>query len=66
MIAQKLEQDKLDHVVEYLRGAMKIDIESNRNRDWEVSENAPLEAMLTDFDAMRKRGAWNKCSKLTE
>ena len=54
----------MDHVVEYLRGAMKIDIESNR--DWEVSENAPLEAMLTDFDAMRKRGAWNKYSKLRE
>ena len=49
--------------MEYLRGAMNIDIEPKR--DWEVSENAALEAMLTDFDAMRKRGAWNKYKKMT-
>lgn len=62
--AHQLGQDQLDDVVDYLRGAMKIDIEAKG--EWEVSENAALEAMLTDFDAMRKRGAWNKFQKLRE
>ena len=60
--SHQLEQDQLDHVVDYLRGTMKIDIEAKG--EWEVSENTALEAMLTDFDAMRKRGAWNKYQKL--
>lgn len=60
--SHQLEQDQLDHVVDYLRDRMGIRIEPKG--DWEVSENAALEAMLTDFDAMRKRGAWNKYSKL--
>ncbi len=60
--SHQLEQDQLDHVVDYLRGTMKIDIEAKG--EWEVSENTALEAMLTDFDVMRKRGAWNKYQKL--
>lgn len=60
--SHQLKQDQLDDVVDYLRGVMKIDIEAKG--EWEVSENAALEAMLTDFDAMRKRGAWNKYQKL--
>lgn len=59
--SHQLEQDQLDHVVDYLRDRMGIRIEPKG--DWEVSENAALEAFLTDFDAMRKRGAWNKYKK---
>ena len=60
--AQRLIQDQLDNVVDYLRDTLKIDIESDG--EWTIEENADLEAFLTDFDAMRKRGAWNKYSKL--
>ena len=60
--AQQLSQDQLDNVVDYLRDTLKIDIESDG--EWTIEENADLEAFLTDFDAMRKRGAWNKYSKL--
>lgn len=60
--AQRLIQDQLDNVVNYLRDTLKIDIESDG--EWTIEENADLEAFLTDFDAMRKRGAWNKYSKL--
>lgn len=60
--AQLLIQDQLDNVVDYLRDTLKIDIESDG--EWTIEENADLEAFLTDFDAMRKRGAWNKYSKL--
>ena len=59
--AQQLSQDKLDKVVDYLRDTLKIDIESDG--EWTIEENADLEAFLTDFDAMRKRGAWNKYKK---
>ncbi|MBR5674551.1 MAG: hypothetical protein IKW97_09140 [Muribaculaceae bacterium] len=62
--SHQLEQDQLDKVVDYLRDTMDISIEPKG--DWEVRESAMLEAMLTDFDAMRKRGAWNKYQKLTE
>ena len=60
--AQQLSQDQLDNVVDYLRDILKIDIESDG--EWTIEENADLEAFLTDVDAMRKRGAWNKYSKL--
>ena len=60
--AQRLIQNQLDNVVDYLRDTLKIDIESDG--EWTIEENADLEAFLTDFDAMRKRGAWNKYSKL--
>lgn len=59
--AQRLIQDQLDNVVDYLRDTLKIDIESDG--EWTIEENADLEAFLTDFDAMRKRGAWNKYKK---
>lgn len=59
--AQRLIQDQLDNVVDYLRDTLKIDIESDG--EWTIEENKGLEAFLTDFDAMRKRGAWNKYKK---
>ena len=60
--AQQLSQDKLDKVVDYLRETLRIDIEPDG--EWTIDENADLEAFLTDFDVMRKRGAWKKYSKL--
>ena len=60
--SQQLSQDKLDKVVDYLRDTLEIAIEPDG--EWTFEENADLEAFLTDFDAMRKRGAWNKYSKL--
>lgn len=60
--AQQLSQDKLDKVVDYLRDTLKIDIEPDG--EWTIDENADLEAFLTDFDVMRKRGAWKKYSNL--
>ena len=60
--AQQLSQDKLDKVVDYLRDTLRIDIEPDG--EWTIDENADLEAFLTDFDVMRKRGAWKKYSKL--
>ena len=60
--AQRLIQDQLDNVVDYLRDTLKIDIEPEG--EWTIEKNKGLEAFLTDFDAMRKRGAWNKYSKL--
>lgn len=62
--SHQLVQDQLDKVVDYLRDTLKIDIEPDG--EWAIEENAELEAFLTDFDAMRKRGAWSKYQKLTE
>ena len=52
---------ELDKVVDYLRDTLKIDIEPEG--EWTIEKNKGLEAFLTDFDAMRKRGAWNKYKK---
>ena len=60
--SQQLSQDKLDKVMDYLRNTLEIDIEPDG--EWTFEENADLEAFLTDFDVMRKRGAWKKYSKL--